>query len=521
MALNRFRWEAAAEARGPDGRPYQRVHAGLRFDKVKSVQFRNIDRDDRGRYLELLTIACDEGRVVRRSRRALADRLEAGARGGVAGARSARSFRYPQQGGMLHGRSRPVASAPGRAKMTANNNWLTGSKRMNRPIGLAVLLVIAAGALEASQARETPGAGTIEIQEQTPLERGISAYRRGDYAAALDLFTPLARAGDLKAQLYLASMYGEGFGTERDEATAAHWVGLAAGQGFARAQNSLGARHERGLGVAQDFAAAARWYRSAAEQGDARAQSNLGRMYKAGLGVPRDYREAANWYRKSAGQGFAPAQVILGYLYSTGRGVDRNHDEAARLYRQAALQGDRRGQWLLGVMFQSGRGVPRDAAAAAQWFRSAADQGLADAQNSLAELYRNGEGVTADQARAAHLFRLAAEQGHADAQMGLATMYHEGAGVAPNLGEAVRWYRRAAAQGVADAQYILSLVYVLGEGVERDLVTGYAWMTVAADNGHDAAPGRMPLLAAELTASQILDAQKLAVRLGGTAPRGR
>ena len=64
MALNRFRWEAEEEPRGADGRPHERVHAGLRFDKVKSVQYRNIDRNDRGRYLELLTVACDEGCVV-------------------------------------------------------------------------------------------------------------------------------------------------------------------------------------------------------------------------------------------------------------------------------------------------------------------------------------------------------------------------------------------------------------------------------------------------------------------------
>ncbi len=59
MALNRFRWEAE----GSD-EPHERVHAGLRFDHVKNVQYRNIDHADRGAFLELLTIACDEGKVV-------------------------------------------------------------------------------------------------------------------------------------------------------------------------------------------------------------------------------------------------------------------------------------------------------------------------------------------------------------------------------------------------------------------------------------------------------------------------
>ena len=76
MALSRFRWEAETEAADPDVRRHERVHAGLCFDRVKSVQYRNIDRDDRGRYLELLTIACDEGRVVLHFAGGAAIRLE-------------------------------------------------------------------------------------------------------------------------------------------------------------------------------------------------------------------------------------------------------------------------------------------------------------------------------------------------------------------------------------------------------------------------------------------------------------
>jgi hypothetical protein len=76
MALNRFRWEAEDDRGGADGVPHERVHAGLRFDNVKSVQYRNIDLRDRGRYLELLTIACDEGRVVLHFAEGAAIRLE-------------------------------------------------------------------------------------------------------------------------------------------------------------------------------------------------------------------------------------------------------------------------------------------------------------------------------------------------------------------------------------------------------------------------------------------------------------
>jgi hypothetical protein len=72
MAVNRFRWEAA----GGEGESRERVHAGLRFDFVRQVQYRNIDHRDRSSFLELLTIACDEGRVVLHFAGGAAIRLE-------------------------------------------------------------------------------------------------------------------------------------------------------------------------------------------------------------------------------------------------------------------------------------------------------------------------------------------------------------------------------------------------------------------------------------------------------------
>lgn len=58
MVLNRFRWEDEGEA---DLR--ERVHAGLRFDTVQSVRYRNIDTRDRSQFLSLLTITYDDGVV--------------------------------------------------------------------------------------------------------------------------------------------------------------------------------------------------------------------------------------------------------------------------------------------------------------------------------------------------------------------------------------------------------------------------------------------------------------------------
>ena len=56
LAVNRFRWEL-----NEAGDRAERTHAGLRFDAVRRVSYRGIDRTDRGRFLSLLAIAFDGG----------------------------------------------------------------------------------------------------------------------------------------------------------------------------------------------------------------------------------------------------------------------------------------------------------------------------------------------------------------------------------------------------------------------------------------------------------------------------
>src|SRR5687767_12520940 len=79
-----------------------------------------------------------------------------------------------------------------------------------------------------------------------PLEDGVAAYDRGDYATALQFLRPLAE------------------------------------RGLAYAQFNLGVMYERGRGVPQDYAKAAKWFRLAAEQGEVIPQLNLAYMYLDG-----------------------------------------------------------------------------------------------------------------------------------------------------------------------------------------------------------------------------------------------
>ena len=133
-----------------------------------------------------------------------------------------------------------------------------------------------------------------------PFEDGFTAVQRGDYAAALKLWKPLADQGYSDAQYNLGVMYDNGKGVPQDDAEALKWYRKAADQGLAQAQYNLGVMYDEGKGVPQDYAEALKWYRKAADHGEASAQFNLGFMYYNGDGVPQDYVEAHKWLNLSS-----------------------------------------------------------------------------------------------------------------------------------------------------------------------------------------------------------------------------
>ena len=96
------------------------------------------------------------------------------------------------------------------------------------------------------------------------IEGGVRAYERGDYAAALVEFRPLADRGVRLAQYTLGLMYAGGHGVPQDYAEAVKWFGRAAAQGAPQAQFELGMLYARGQGVPQDFVLAHVWLNLAA-----------------------------------------------------------------------------------------------------------------------------------------------------------------------------------------------------------------------------------------------------------------
>ena len=161
------------------------------------------------------------------------------------------------------------------------------------------------------------------------FDKGLEAYNRSDYAAALREWRPLAEAGDAKAQYNLALMYDEGQGVPINDAEAVKWYRLAAAQGHAKAQYNLALMYDTGRGVPQDYAAAVKWYRLVAAQGYAKAQYNLALMYGLGQGVPLNNIKAYMWWAIAKAQGNEKAAESLDIVKSQMTAADIS--EAQRL----------------------------------------------------------------------------------------------------------------------------------------------------------------------------------------------
>ena len=166
-----------------------------------------------------------------------------------------------------------------------------------------------------------------------PLEDGRAAYHDQEYAKAAELWRPLAEGGDAAAQYSLGTLYAEGRGVARDDATAFSWFQKAAEQGNAAAQYNVGASYASGTGVAQSAADAAKWFRRAADQGMAFAQVNLGLLYAAGNGVPQDNVEALKWL-EIAFQGLPAGEAAMNVAHAiqdvAGK-MNRDQIDEARL----------------------------------------------------------------------------------------------------------------------------------------------------------------------------------------------
>ena len=148
---------------------------------------------------------------------------------------------------------------------------------------------------------------TPAIAADPTVKTGVEAWQRGEHAAAVAIWQPLAGKNDVDALFNLGQAYKLGLGVDLDLPRAQELLERAARLGHLDAQTSLGLLlFQNGNRIG-----AMRWLKSAAERGEPRALLIYGTALYDGDGVERDPVRAYAYVSRAAAQGLAPAKETL------------------------------------------------------------------------------------------------------------------------------------------------------------------------------------------------------------------
>ena len=359
---------------------------------------------------------------------------------------------------------------------------------------------------------------------------GLEAYDRGEYAAAIKEWQPLAERGDARAQLNLGVIHFNGEGVPHNPVKAVEWYRAAADQGYGPAQANLAFMYESGQGVLQNYIEAYKWATLAVAHGAQSAREARDRLagqmtaeqitaatqameswrprraesapepkaepaVKESAAVPAvDQIREVQRQLKSLGFDTGPADGIAGPRTRTAisafqdqKGLPVTGAVTPELIALLSTEkkGDKpatpREQPLSREPAQPPAPTPRVAVArpvrAADCDRLAAHP--ADALLPPGVVGVTFENIDAKRAVAACELALARDSGHPRYQFQFARSVHK----AERLEEAVTYYRQAGLQGHPLAQKSLGFAYANGLGVTRDYAKAAQWHHMAADQG--------------------------------------
>ena len=229
-----------------------------------------------------------------------------------------------------------------------------------------------------------------------------------DEDESIEWYKRAAAKGDYEAIRYFVEEIGLDYSEEPLE-----WCIKVAEYGDSAAQLYLAEIYRNGEGVEKDFGESLKWYKLAAEAGDRDAIYDLGYMFYYGDEVEQDYQQAYYWFDKD-GFRYLPYYICADmYFY-----VTKDYQNAFRLYHEALKEGVEEATYKIGEMYYYGLGVEQDYNNAFKFLKYYNDEfdeddfdfAPAEVHYMLAEMYKNGWGVEQNQEEAEKLFR-AAERG--------------------------------------------------------------------------------------------------------------
>ncbi len=147
------------------------------------------------------------------------------------------------------GQTKPIQVEPARAETAAapvaaepeeeeeQTPVFTASRPAPQPAPVEPAKETEVAALPQAEDEETPESTVLLGAEA--VESGLVAYREKNYAAALRIWFPAARAGDAEAQFFVGGLYMDGSGVDEDVVKAHAWWRVAAEQNHTKAKEFL------------------------------------------------------------------------------------------------------------------------------------------------------------------------------------------------------------------------------------------------------------------------------------------
>ncbi len=214
----------------------------------------------------------------------------------------------------------------------------------------------------------------FEMDTQESLDKKMSYFFRHGYGK--DIETPKycikkAKEGNKYAMLWLARMYRDGKGIEKDIIKSAEWMRRAADGDINYAKNELFDVLWR-IGTLESYNEMIEVASAFAESGDGGAMGRLGRAYRYGRGVERDIDKAIDWMRKASNKNIWWAKNEL-FDMLWYRNYPDDTLELKSLIEKSAQEGDSNALLRLGRMYRYGKGINRDLNKAIDLMKKASD----------------------------------------------------------------------------------------------------------------------------------------------------
>jgi hypothetical protein len=361
------------------------------------------------------------------------------------------------------------------------------------------------------------------------FQEGAAAYNKGDYAAAMTEWLPLAQAGDAQAENAVGALYDNGLGVTADEAEAFRWYSMAADQNFPLAMRNIGTMYATGHGVPYSLPQAQMWLGRAAGAGDQVAAKRLAALPPVAAAVADPVKTPlfnssnsvgtgtvaggantngfgtttgpssllvapapANTVAASADQPAAPSAVPVQPVASNALAPatgDQQATPASSAPSFPAAKPAASTDAAVSATDQAATAPTTSATTAAPTpTQVASSQPVASTATATTASSDQPAGTVADgwhafdlgdYQTALNIWRPLAEQGDSNLQILVGSLYDYGQGVKQDKAAALQWYLKAADKGSGRGQLAAGAI-LAKDAKQRNLVEAYKWLTVAA-----------------------------------------